>query len=159
MEKKDSPSLEHSNPYGVEVIDKPGDQVVQKERAEEQLLKMLDSVRTGEPFKPIVIARKDNELYIRVLEVKGGTYVMPDIKAPDARVRRQKEKLSQKITTELATTLKDDISQVTYVALLRKPVDLLREIYRKLKRGNSKPRLVNRVGCIFLEVDDETVQI
>jgi hypothetical protein len=60
--------------------------------------------------------------------------------------------------------LRRDIGEVTETALMRKSEVQLKDLEKSLKKKKSRTLLSriglrNRVGCIFLEIGDESIQI
>lgn len=152
------------NPTGESAIIENGEHIKKarlKEKGMEKFMTMLQGMESDTlDMDPIIITKEKGEIMIVPLEKKLGKYVLPDIDAPDDKLLKKKKRLVAKIVGDIQPTLKKQITNVTEIALMRKDIGLLKRLYLKLK-GNKKPRLTNRLGCIFLEFDDgdEPIQI
>lgn len=136
-----------------------------KERAVEGIKRIMDNLSGSADFAPVVFGRVNGEIIATACEIKDGVFVLPDFsQLPSSAALSWKKRRVNNIMKRIDKILRRDIGQVTEVALMRKSDDQLRAIENALKRKKNKSflsrvSLRNRVGCIFLEVDDETVQI
>lgn len=133
----------------------------ENERAAKVMRDMFDKLAAGDDMPLIVLGKDNGKMVIEQLEIKDGAWQLPELKHISLDDIQEKEKLARKISKQVNPVLKRDIQNVTYVALLRKPLKTLQRLRDKLALGKIRRRtkITNRVGCIFLEVEDETVQI
>jgi len=129
-----------------------------RERAMEQMQGIISKLASGEDFPPVVFGKIKGDLKVGVLEEKNGMYVVPEWKAPSRFQLAMKRRRVKNIVKRIDPILRRDIGDVTEEALMRKSTEQLKELEQKLKKGKDV-KLRNRVGCIFLEVDDQTLQI
>ncbi len=153
---------DEKTPTGETAVLNPMDPKIEKalhtERAMEGYKKLIDSLTTGSDFSPIVIARVDGEIKATSCDLQNGVYVLPEFKPPSKLQLFLKKRLVQKIIKTLNPILRRDIGNIVQVALLRKTDIQLKEIQKKMDKGDP-PKLTNRIGCIYLEVGDESTQI
>ena len=156
---KDMEPIKELPPNGEnkEIIRDPASKQIQRERAIEAMRDMMDRLSTDRDFDPIIIGKINGEMLAMPLESKGGKYTLPDLKIVSEKDFKKKEKIAKKIVKKIHPILQRDIGNVTFVAMLRKPLPQLNRIYKKIKKNNTK--LANRIGCIFLEVEEESIQI
>ena len=163
MKKEDKPKakvpVREIAPSGEnkDIILDPANKHIQKEKSIEAIRTMMDRSSTDQDFDPIIIGKINGEMLAMPLESKGGKYTLPDIKGVSEKDFKKKEKIARKIVKKIHPILQRDIGNVTFIAMLRKPLSQLKKIYKKIDKDNSK--LTNRVGCIFLEVEEESIQI
>lgn len=129
-----------------------------KEKAIEGIKKALENIASDQDFGPIIFARVNKELVATACEIKDGVFVLPNLELPSKISLIWKRRRVRSILKSINKVLRRDIGEVTEVALMRKTDDQLKEIQKALKK-KKKVGLKNRIGCIFLEVGDETVQI
>lgn len=151
-------------PYGeaaLEPITQGGkvDRKLHIERAMEGFKKLMEDMGSDRDFAPIVIGRNGGDIVFTQLEEKDGKYVMPVFRAPSRRQLVQKTRMVDEIVRKMRRVLHRDIENVVKTALLRKRDAQIRDLKRRLEKTKSKPQLRNRIGCIFLEIDDESIQI
>ena len=153
-------------PRGEEAISpKISDQVVLEmndEKLNEKVQGMMDKMMSGADFSPIIIGKQNGKFIISTMEQKSdGTFVMPDIKGISRIQKFWKERRVDRILRKIHPILRRDIGPVTKVALMRKSEDDLKELEKRLRKKSNRRniRITNRVGCIFLEFDDLTIQI
>lgn len=140
-----------------EIILDPANKHILKERGIEAVRTMMDRISTDQDFNPIVIGKVDGEMLVMPLENKNGKYTLPNLKAVSEKEFKKKEKMARKIVKKIHPVLQRDIGNITFIAMLRKPLPQLKRIYKKINNENTK--LANRIGCIFLEVEEESIQI
>lgn len=129
---------------------------VQKERTIEIMGSLLKSISEGnvDSIKPMVIAVKDGNLIVENCKVDDeGNISLPEIKVNSKKDIAKKSKYVRRIVKEITPVLHAEIENVSFIALMRKDTDKLDEILSELQKG-TKPRLENRVGCIWLIVGD-----
>ena len=86
---------------------------------------------------------------------------MPDIK-PQSKIKLfWKARRVDRILKKINPVLKRDIGDVAKIALMRKSDESLKILENKIKskRHYNKPQLRNRIGCIFLEFGEDSIQI
>lgn len=154
------------NSYGEDVLKKPTDpgirKEIAKERAEERLLKVIEQMRGADDIPPIIFGKHKGEIQCIPLEVdKKGKLQLPDLTYTSEKELAERESIAKEIVEHINDQLKEQIAGVSFVALQRKETRTLKAVLKRLKRNFPKPnvRLTNRIGCIFLEIDDETIQI
>jgi uncharacterized Zn finger protein (UPF0148 family) len=129
-----------------------------KERAIEMLTKMTQSLINGDGnIKPFILASKDGNILCQECEVdEDGLIKLPEIKVNSKRDIETKSKFVRKILKEINPVLKAEIENVTYVALMRKDAKKLEGMMRALrdKKKNTKIKVENRAGCIWLIIDE-----
>ena len=123
------------------------------------LKQMIDSIGRNEDFRPIVFGKNKGEFFVFNLEEKNGKYIIPKIEANTQEDNEIKEELSKQIMKKIRKTLKRDIQEVTKIALLRKEIKELKDFNDELRKKEFKPKLTNRVGSIFLDIGNKTIQI
>jgi len=157
----DFESVLPNQPLGTDtkVLKNPNHKEVVKEKGMETLVNMMKNLGTDADVPPMIISKQKGQLIILALEKKDGQYVIPEFKAMTEEEIKAKEKVARKIVKKMDTVIKRDIESVVYTALIRKPKKQLDRILAKFKGKKEKARLVNRVGCIFLEIEEESIQI
>lgn len=95
---------------------------------------------------------------ITIKEENGKQFLQEKVIMDDLTELIKARRYASKITRKLQPTLREQISDVVKTALSRKPLATLKAVWRKLNKKH-KAKIVNRLGCIFLEIDDETIQI
>lgn len=164
--------IDKYTPKGIKVLEDPNDPEIKRKlelvKTEEVMMKLLQNFREGRTDIDPLIIYPDEVLGMkaRVCERDGeGNIILPsDIKTVTAAEIKAREQVAEDIVSQINPILKDQISSVAYVALVGKPLNLLKKIRSKLitaDNNNRKPKvnIANRIGCVFLEIDDETVQI
>jgi hypothetical protein len=144
---------------------------VQKSLAKEQVMEslkvLIDNIGNSDfNLTPIVVGKKNKELFVSKLVLIDGVYTLPDLDKPLVEDLETKRILVANIMKNIDTVLKKEIGEVTETALMRKDVDVLNNLNNKLSikgqgffHKKKKAHLRNRLGCIFLEVDDLSFQI
>jgi len=153
--------LDIDNPRGEEAI-RPSNLSIQSkvlgEGVIENLVNAFDKISTNQDFVPILLGKVKGQIIAIPLQRKKGKYLLPNLSAPTDKEINHKKGLAKKIIELINPVLKRDIGDVAELALLRKDVNKLKILLADLKEG-KKPHLSNRVGCIFLDVGDETYGI
>lgn len=155
------PALNLMNPPGDIAAKNPHHSAVMMENNMENTMQAIEDLRAGRlPSKPCIIGSVNGRMLFREVKITPGkdgiAYIEDYYPKPDDLKKRKG--MAKKIVEKLNPVLKRDIGKVAYIALTRKPLEKLKEIHRELKKG-KKTKLTNRVGCIFLEVGDQTCQI
>lgn len=126
------------------------------EQTKESISKLMSEIIAGKKdISPYIITVINNKPIIQKLHIDGnGKIQIPDLLYPTKTDIDRKKKIVRAILDKITPVLHADIENVTYTALLRKDeVDLIKCI-EELENKEQKPRLQNRVGCIFLIVGD-----
>lgn len=135
---------------------------VRKEKSIELLTNMITKVSNGDDVVPFVIACKNGKIIAEQCIVNpDGSIALPDIRVNTKQDINSKSKFVRKILKEISPVLKAEIENVTYVALMRKDADKLESMMLALrnKGKNTKVKIENRAGCIWLIVDEFQVVI
>lgn len=138
---------------------------VNAEQKQQELLNMFQELvknpRNTAPF--IFGTDTDGNLKIAKLEKdKEGSFILPDAKSWTAPSRwdliRKKRKVN-KIMKFIDPILRRDISHVASISFMRKSDDVLDRLLAKLKDKKERHHvgLVNRLSCVYVETDDETI--
>lgn len=131
---------------------------VSKEKALEFLTQLTQSLLDGnKDIKPFILAVKDGNVLAQECDVdEDGVIKIPDIKMNSKKDIEAKSKFVRKILKEISPVLKAEIENVTYVALMRKDAEKLEGMMRALrdKKKNTKIKVENRAGCIWLVIDE-----
>lgn len=126
-----------------------------KEKSMEILMNMINQINSGGDVTPFIIGVKDGKPMVQELKVEeDGTLVLPKIKMNSRDEVASKSRAVRRILKQIAPILKAEIENVTYVALMRKDTDKLREIMSNLKKKKSNIKIENRIGCIWLIIDE-----
>lgn len=153
-------------PHGIAALTDPISPVVIEQQKDEQTIEVMKALMEKlsnndlHNFEPVIFGIKDKKIIARKVKLdKDGRPIVENIDFPDKRTLAKKEKLAKQITDDLQKTIDHDMPGVIYTALIRKPLDKLKELRRKIKKQNSPPRLSQRMGCIWLEVEDDSCQL
>lgn len=134
---------------------------VRKEKAVEILSSMMKNVSEGtiDKIKPFIIASNDGKLIVEECVVnEQGEITLPEIKVNTQDDIKRKSKFVKRIVNQISPVLHADIDNVTYIALMRKDEEKLTKMLNELNKG-KKPKLENRVGCIYLVIGDYEIVI
>jgi len=161
------------DPKGDVALVNPNDPDVKRWSKKEQALAVatnyLQNMNNIPADTPPVIMHHDKKgrikLTVTKVDPRGRVIIPRSCKVISAKEADESEKLASQITKKIDPALKEHIGRVTFTALVRKPLPTLKKVWKKLnpKTGNNgrepNVRLQNRLGCVFLEVDDETMEI
>jgi hypothetical protein len=141
---------------------------INSERKSEQAYKMLmELIKNPHSVEGLIVGRdKEGNFQIhKLLKDKQGKWMMPnnldEWKVPSIWDIIRKKRRINKIMVFPNPILKRDIGDVTKTALMRKTDDQLEKLYANLKNKEKRQRtsVRNRIGCIYIETDDESIQI
>lgn len=137
-------------------------QKVEDEQMIESFKKVFDQLMNNETVEPFIMAKNKDRLLFQKLEHDAdGNLIMPAFKPPSKWELIKKKRKVNRIMKFLNPILKRDIEDVVRLALMRKNSDRLERLETKLKQKKSRQRVrvVNRVGCIFVEDDEDSYQL
>ena len=90
-----------------------------------------------------------------------GTFTIaciPDLREQvDTRLLKKKKAIIADILKQIAPSLREEITKVTELSLMRKDISQLKQLRKSSKI--EQPKLKSRVGCLFLENEQTSIQI
>lgn len=126
-----------------------------KEKSIELLNGMIKDMMLGKDVQPFIIGAKNGIPVVQQLEIdEDGMLILPKIQVRNKEDILAKSKVVKRILEHIAPVLKAEIENVTYVALMRKDVDKLKDIMVNVGTKNLPVKVENRVGCIWLIIGD-----
>jgi len=128
----------------------------QKEKGIELLGSFVNLMSSGDinKIQPMIIAVKDGQLIVeKVIVDEHGKISLPELTLNTREDLDKKSKFVRKILKTISPVLQAEIDNVTYVALMRKDQEKLQNMFEAIQTG-TKPKLENRLGCIWLIVGD-----
>ena len=153
------PILNVANPTAEVAAKNPDHPAVIEERSIETI---LNNILSGNPLEnPIVLGTRNGKPFFKEVKIEpgeDGRAYIEDFK-PKKDDLKKRQRMAEKIIEKIQPVLRKDIGTVAYMALTRKPLNHLKNMYREIKKDAKNVKLSNRVGCIFLEVGDLTTQI
>lgn len=132
---------------------------VRSERLVEVLGSLVQKVMSGnlDGINPMVIGVKDGKMIVEdCLVDKEGNVSLPPIRVNSIQDIKLKSKFVRKLLSVITPVLHADIENVTFMALMRKDSDKLKQMMDELSNG-VQPKLENRVGCIWLVIGNYEV--
>ena len=132
------------------------------EKKKEIAISFMNQLISGKSdVTPIVIGMKGGSIVFKELNINDDGYIeLPeDIKFQTKDELLQKQRVISRIVDEIAPVLHADIESVVYLALMRKDKKRLKKVLEKLQtatKRDEKPRLTTRLGCIYLEIGNES---
>lgn len=128
---------------------------VRREKSIEILMDTMKKITNGEDIVPVVIGSIDGKIVVEECNVdQSGNISLPQLKTLSEEELKEKSKFVRRILTKISPVLQAEIENVTYVALMRKDKDKLDKVMKALKKPNTKVKVENKAGCIWLTIDD-----
>lgn len=141
------------------VIRDPMNIPARQEKTIEQLNGFLTSIAKGNDCDPFILGIVDGKPMVeKLIRKKDGTFVLPQLGYLSDEDVKKKNKVVKAILKKIEPTLIADIGKVTYVALMRKDAEDLRQIVEGLAK-NKDIKLKNKAGCIYLCIGDKEMVI